>query len=152
MIVDDEPFIREGLKYLIDWNKYGYEISGDVGDGKSAIELLKTSDINVVITDVKMPEMNGLELISYVKKNISDKIKFIILSGYGEFNYAKQAIQYGVSDYILKPIQREELIEILMYIKNEWLEERKAEQSKEAWEQICFQEQMYALIQGNQSI
>ena len=93
LIVDDEPFIRQGLRVLIDWEKYGYEIVDEAENGLKAIEKIKEKEINLVITDIKMPEMDGLELIEYVSKNIKRKINYIVLSGYCEFEYARQAIR-----------------------------------------------------------
>lgn len=113
MIVDDEPFIRQGLKILIDWEKNGFEICGEASNGEEAIAILQNRAVDLVITDIKMPQMNGIELIDYVKTKMNSQVKFIILSGFFEFDYAKKAIKYDVVDYVLKPVQREELLRIL---------------------------------------
>lgn len=124
LIVDDEPFIRQGLKILIDWNSYGYSIVGEASNGKEAIKFLENNKVDLIISDIKMPEMDGLALIkSIFEKGIRD-IKTIMLSGYYEFEYAKTAIKYGVKDYILKPVEREELISTLISIKKEYMQER----------------------------
>lgn len=122
LIIDDEPFIREGLKVLIDWEMYGYEIIGEAENGVKGIEKIKDLDVELVITDIKMPRMNGLELIEYVNRNISRNIDFIVLSGFSDFEYAKRAIKYNVKDYILKPIQRDELISSLERIRKKYIE------------------------------
>lgn len=117
MIVDDEPFIRQGLRILIDWEKYGYSICAEAANGKEAAEKLRAEEYDLVITDIKMPNMNGIELIEYTWLNISKQVRFILLSGFYEFEYAKKAIKYGAVDYILKPVQKEELIKILINSK-----------------------------------
>jgi YesN/AraC family two-component response regulator len=113
MIADDEPFIRQGLKILIDWEQYGFKICGEASNGKEAVELMKENDYDLIITDIKMPLMDGLELIEYTRMHISKKTRFIILSGFYEFDYAKKAIKNEVADYVLKPVQKEELIKAL---------------------------------------
>ena len=99
MIVDDEPYIRQGLRILIDWEQYGFRITAEASNGHEAVDVLKNTDIDLVITDIKMPQMDGLELIEYTRKHISSNIRFIILSGFYEFEYAKKAIKYDVADY-----------------------------------------------------
>ncbi len=128
MIIDDEPFIREGLKVIIDWEMYGFQVCEEAGNGNEAIEKLGNSDINLVIVDIRMPQMDGLEFIRYVRENIKSKIKFIVLSGYSDFDYAKQAIRHNVSDYLLKPLQASELIAALEKVKDKFLEEESNEQ------------------------
>jgi two-component system response regulator YesN len=78
MIVDDEPFIRQGLKILINWEQYGFTVCGEAGNGKEALELLETKDFDLVITDIKMPIMSGLELIEQIWEHVSRKIGFIM--------------------------------------------------------------------------
>ncbi len=119
MIVDDEPFIRQGLKILINWEQYGFTICGEAGNGREALDLLETSDYDLVITDIKMPDMSGLELIEQTWEHVSRRIGFIILSGFYEFEYARKAIKYSVNDYVLKPVQKEELIRALENYKDQ---------------------------------
>ena len=150
MIVDDEPFIRQGIQILIDWKKYGFEICGEASSGREAIELMQGMNVDLIITDIKMPEMNGIELIEYTWEHISEKIRFILLSGYYEFEYAKKAIKYDVADYILKPVQKEELVHALEDYKKQfkkWSEERK---KLELSEKIVFDRYLSLLIAGNQ--
>lgn len=118
IIVDDEPTVREGLKTLIEWEKYGFEIVGLAKDGKSALEQYYQYRPEVIISDIKMTGMNGLELIKHVRK-IDSEIQCLILSGYADFEYAKTAIQNNVAGYLLKPIYEEELIDYLEKVKNE---------------------------------
>lgn len=118
LIVDDEPFILEGLKSLINWEEYGLEIAAQALNGIEAVDVLESLSINILITDIKMPKMNGLELIKYVK-NKSLNIKCIVLSGYDDFEFVKEAAKLGIENYLLKPVDINELIPTLMNsIKN----------------------------------
>lgn len=108
MLVDDETLILNGLKELIDWESLGLEIVNTSLNGEEALKKFKESNPDIVITDINMPKMDGLELIKEIK-NISKHTRFIILSGYDEFNYAREAIRLGIENYILKPINEEEL-------------------------------------------
>ncbi len=148
MIVDDEPFIRQGLKILIKWEQYGFEICGEAANGKEASELMKNDSFDLVITDIKMPLMDGLELIEYTYHHISKAIRFIILSGFYEFNYAKKAIKYDVADYVLKPVQREELIKALEdYKENYFLQAENLRKLKYSGK-IIFDRYLANLIEG----
>lgn len=124
MIVDDEPYIRKGLKILINWEQNGYKICGEASNGQEAIKLMEQDEYDLIITDIKMPHMDGMELIEYTKQNLSQKIKFIIISGFYEFEYAKKAIQYGVADYVLKPVKKEDLIKVLTSYRYEHFTEK----------------------------
>jgi len=124
LIVDDEVYIREGLKVLIQWNKLGFEVCGQAENGEHAFKMLIELKPDVIITDIKMPLMNGLELIKKVNGDLKLNVKFIVLSGYNEFDYAKTAMKYNVKNYILKPIEEEELEIIAKELYNELYEER----------------------------
>lgn len=113
MLVDDEKLITEGLKNLIDWEKLNLEVVATANNGEEALRKLKEEKAQIVITDINMPVMTGLDLIKEVKGK-DNKTNFIILSGYDEFSYAKKAIEYGVDSYILKPIDEEELEKTLI--------------------------------------
>lgn len=118
LIVDDEPGALKSLKYMLDWNEYGYIITGEAANGKQALELLKNEIFHLVITDIRMPGMNGLELIRCIR-NISEDIPIIVMSGYEEFDYVKECLKHGVKDYLLKPVDQENLSELLHSIKEE---------------------------------
>ncbi|BBH22728.1 DNA-binding response regulator [Paenibacillus baekrokdamisoli] len=107
-IVDDEPFILEGLPHVIRWEEYGLVITGQASDGLEALEMLRTTPVDILITDITMPRMNGLELIRDAKL-LNPELKCIILSGYHEFDYIKQGMALGIENYLLKPINIEEL-------------------------------------------
>ena len=116
IVVDDEKDIRTGMQTLIEWPAYGFEITGTAGNGISAIELLSAQNPELVLTDIKMPEMDGLTLARYIH-TYQPETHVIIISGYGEFAYAKQAMQYSVENFLLKPIDADELSAALLRIK-----------------------------------
>ena len=149
LIVDDEPFIRQGLKILIDWGKYGYEISAEAANGKEAIRILENQPIDLVVVDIKMPGMDGLELITYVREHISQTVRFIILSGYYEFNYARQAINYKVTDYILKPVEKNELIDNLLKIRREFELKKQEKKVEEIRNRLEYDKNLQDIIYGN---
>jgi two-component system response regulator YesN len=101
-IVDDEIIVREGIRNKIQWEKTPFNFLGEASDGEIALSMIQELKPDILITDIKMPFMDGLEL-SMIVKNIQPWIRIIILSGHDEFNYAKEAIKIGVDDYILKP-------------------------------------------------
>jgi len=115
LIVDDEPLILEGLHALINWWEYDLEIIGQALNGLEALDLLQNNLIDILITDIKMPEMNGLELIRQAKKNYP-QLMCIIISSYDEFEYTKEAVKLKIENYLLKPIDPDELISTLTTI------------------------------------
>jgi len=117
MIVEDEKLIVEGLKCIINWDKLNLKIEQVAYDGVEAIEKYKNSPVDIIITDITMPNMDGLELIEKIR-GINSDVKFIILSGYDDFKYAKKAISLGVENYILKPIDENELENTLISINS----------------------------------
>lgn len=126
LIVDDEPKIREGLKTLIDWKKLNCGIIGEAENGVEGIEKIEALQPDLVIVDIKMPEIDGIGLIeTFTKRNINTK--FIVLSGYQDFNYAKRAMECKVNHYILKPIEEEILEQKVEEIYEEWIEGKKKE-------------------------
>lgn len=116
MIVDDEDTIRNALAQMIDYNALGYELIGKASNGMEALDLICDNFPDVIITDLKMPVLSGLDLIERVSLQDKD-IDYIILSGYGEFEFAKQAMKYGVRNYLLKPTNKQELINALTEIR-----------------------------------
>ena len=108
MLVDDEKLILDGLKYILDWNSMGVKIVHEAKNGKEALDKFKEEPVDIIITDINMPIISGLDLISEIKK-INNTVRFIVLSGYDEFSYAQKAIGLGVDNYILKPIDDIEL-------------------------------------------
>jgi len=101
LIVDDEPMMQDVCKELIDWQKYNFTLVGTADDGKSALEMMQNEVVDVVITDLKMPEMSGLELIKEASKKFP-QVKFIVMSGYDDFHLVREAYKLGAKDYFLK--------------------------------------------------
>ncbi len=109
MIVDDEIRIRQGLSRLIEWEEYGLEIAGEAINGVDALKKLEENHISVIITDIKMPVMDGIELIKEINKRKLD-VRIIVLSGFDDFSFVKNAMKLGAENYLLKPVNKEELI------------------------------------------
>ena len=115
-LVEDESVIREGFRDKIPWEQYGFQLVGEAGDGEMALPMIRKLKPDLLITDIKMPFMDGLSLSEIVKEEFP-KIKIIIISGYDDFEYARQAIKAGVDQYLLKPITRTTLRGVLLEMK-----------------------------------
>lgn len=122
MIVDDEIAIRENIRSSVDWKQEGFHYCGDAPDGEMALPLIEEWAPDILITDIKMPFMNGLELASIVRAQ-KPEIKIIIMSGHDEFSYAQEAIRLGVTEYCLKPVSAAELLQILHQVSQKMDEE-----------------------------
>jgi len=122
VLADDENKILLLLKKLIDWERLGYEIVGTANDGLRALELVREKQPHLLITDVRMPGCSGIELIQQAKE-LQPNLHFIIISGYRKFEYAQNAVKYGVEDYLLKPLKQEELTGILLRLGDKLDEE-----------------------------
>ncbi|KRE57550.1 response regulator [Paenibacillus sp. Soil750] len=119
LVVDDEPIIRQGLRELVDWEHFGFTYAGDAEDGIEAYELIDTLHIDIVITDLIMPRMDGLALIRKLKE-CSRPISSVVLSCMDDFTYVKEAMKLGAKDYILKPtMEPESLMDILVGVKRD---------------------------------
>ena len=152
LLVDDEPFVTKALKVLIDWEEQGYVVCGDAKDGKDALCKIEKIKPDLVITDIRMPRLDGISLIKHCVEELNLKSKFIILSGYNEFKLALQAINYKVKDYILKPIDEDELIEKLKEIHEEIKKEKQVETLIESTNNLFTQNFVEKLIKNQQSI
>lgn len=124
LLVDDEPEVTEGLMMEIDWESCGFSEVKTAGNGKEAMELVEKMEPDVLITDISMPYMNGLELSDWVKK-MYPITRVVILTGHDEFEYAKQAINLQVEAYVLKPFSGQQLTETVLEVKRRMDEERK---------------------------
>lgn len=130
LFADDEPLMLEGLRFLVDWEKLDFEVCGEALDGEDALQLIHSTRPDLVITDVRMPVIDGLGLIG--KFHESDfQPKFIIISGYADFGYAKEALGYGVSNYLTKPLDEKELTEALQTVAEQIHAERKLASRRE---------------------
>lgn len=144
-LVEDEVIIRENIKRMVPWEKYGFELVGEAADGEMALPLIRKSRPDILITDIKMPFMDGLTLSKLVKKEIPN-IKIVILSGYDDFNYAKQAISIGVEDYLLKPITKNALLERLEEIRNHCEDEKTQQEYYEKFRMEMQEYEQYASL------
>jgi two-component system response regulator YesN len=115
LIIDDEYLVRIGLRTTIDWKEYGMTVVGEAENGQQGIELAIRYAPDIILTDISMPILNGIEMMRQLRE-LRMSAKIIVLSGYSDFSYAKSAIEQGVSGYILKPIENEQLIEALLRV------------------------------------
>lgn len=125
IIVDDEVETREALFHYFTWGELGFEPVAQFGNGKLALEYIESSPVDVVFSDIKMPVMTGIELAKVLGLRKS-KVKLVLLSGFADFEFAKQAMSYGVRDYILKPAKYAEMVDVFSRIKSELDTERAA--------------------------
>lgn len=116
-IADDEIDVREGIRYLLDWDKMGFYICGEGKNGQDTLEQILKSHPDVVLLDIRMPRLSGLEVVKQAKEH-GFKGRFIILSGYSDFSYAQEAIRYGVTCYLTKPIDEDELEKAVLEAKD----------------------------------
>lgn len=112
LIADDEYFIISSLKHRINWEKYGYEVVNEARNGLEAYEKIEEEQPELILVDISMPVMNGLELIQKISENYA-RIKCIVISGYADFKYAKEAMNYGAIGFCEKPVDDEELVCLL---------------------------------------
>ena len=122
MLVDDEEEVRKGIIRKIDWKNLGFQVVGDAENGQDALEKIEQMEPDVIMTDIRMPYMDGLTLSACIRQKYPS-IKILIFSGYDDFEYAQQAIKLNVTEYILKPVNVEELTEILNRVRENLDEE-----------------------------
>ncbi|WP_320945686.1 response regulator, partial [Enterocloster bolteae] len=118
VIADDEKIIRETIRNFIDWQSIGIEVVGVCSNGVEAYETILDYYPDIVLTDIKMPGFSGLELVKKIKE-IDNNIQFIILSGYDSFEYAKEAMQFGIHHYLLKPCNEHQIIDAINAVKED---------------------------------
>ncbi len=110
LLIDDETVILEGLSMMIDWEKEGLEIVGTATDGMEAFRMIRQLSPDIVITDIKMPRLSGLELIERVRERGQNQVSFIVLTGFDDFSYVRKALKLEAVDYLLKPVEKKELL------------------------------------------
>lgn len=129
IIVDDEKGIREGIACCYPWEELGFEVAASFPDGRNALEYIERYCVNAVLSDVRMPKMDGLELSKHLFKSYPG-IPVVLLSGYAEFEYARTALRYGVREYILKPVKYDNIVSAFTAIREE-LDQRQEEKKSD---------------------
>lgn len=148
MIVDDEPYILQGLQILIDWNQEGFEIEALMTNGKDALDFLKEHKVDLIISDIKMPIMTGLDLLEEInRQNLSDA-KFVLLTGYDDFQYVQRAIRNNCMDYILKPVSKDDLLALLRKVSNLNDEKNIVQENQKKMEDAYLATNLMAIIKG----
>ncbi len=157
-LVEDEIVVREGIRKNILWEQYGFSYAGDASDGELALPMIRQVQPDLIITDIKMPFMDGLALCEMVRKELP-KTKIVIISGYDDFSYAQHAIRMGVEQYLLKPIMKEKMVEILIALQKKMEAERQQEEylakfQREAQEYEAFSRRRFfeQLVTGGLSV
>lgn len=118
LVADDERMIREGIVGIVDWSEHGIAVVGAAVDGVQALEMYRAAQPDIVVTDIRMPKLEGLELLRGIREDGRD-VQVIILSGYEDFKYAQEAIRLGASEYLLKPVMPDSLVAAVLGVKEE---------------------------------
>lgn len=145
LVVEDDFIVRKGIILSLDWEKEGFQICGEAANGIRGFELAEELHPDIILTDIRMPREDGLSLSKRIR-SAYPWIKIVILSGYDDFSYAKQALQIGVFEYLLKPVDAEELLETVVKLKKE-IEEERARRERENFQQI-FVEENYDFVRS----
>ena len=157
-LVEDEIVVREGIRKNIQWEQYGFSYAGDAPDGELALPLIRQIQPDLLITDIKMPFMDGLALSELVRKELP-RTKIIIISGYDDFTFAQQAIRMGVEQYLLKPIIKEKMVELLISLQKKMEQEQEQREylsmfQREAQEYEAFSRRRFfeQIVTGGMSV
>lgn len=149
LLVDDEPWVIEGLRTMVNWTNYGFQVCGEALNGPDALTMIQELRPELVLTDINMPVINGLELIERSNKTITKPPKFVILSGYDNFNYAITAMHHKVTEYLLKPIDEEEIEAVLARIGKRIQDDLAAERNQTRIQSLLVNSLLNRLIQGD---
>ncbi|WP_287714596.1 response regulator transcription factor [Blautia sp.] len=148
LLVDDEQVIVQGLMALIDWEKEGFVIAGTASDGKEALRFIEHIRVDLIMADINMPEISGLQLLQKIRTEKLSDAFFIILSGFAEFSYAQEAIRYKCTDYILKPIKKEQLMDTLHKISEMTADKEARNRTNRKMEREYLARNLIAVIKG----
>ena len=150
MLVDDEPYITQGLSLIIDWEKEGYKIIYIANNGLEAVDYLKSTKetVDLIIADIRMPEMTGIELLEKIREeNLSDAY-FVVLSGYADFGYVRDAMRNGCVEYMLKPVNKDELLTVLRKLSENRKNDKMTEEHLKAADDALLEKNLSRLIKG----
>lgn len=148
LLVDDEPFILQGLQYVVDWKSEGYEIVAALSNGKEALDYLRENTVDLILSDIQMPVMTGLELLETIQKENISNARFAILTGYDDFSFAQRALKFNTIDYILKPVQKEDILSLLRNVSKLEIEKIQNEEKQKKFEDAYLARNILALIKG----
>ena len=138
VLIDDEYWALKGLEQIIDWAALNFRIVGSYNTPQEALEKIKNGlTCDLVLTDIRMPEMSGLDMITEIKR-FCPNVYFVLISGYAEFTYAQQALRLQISDYILKPVDKSELIKVLEKVKETKEQKSLTKKERESNLKGCF--------------
>ncbi len=148
LLVDDDPLILQGLNIIIDWGGEGYEVAAMCANGYEAYEYLLEHAVDLIVADIKMPVMTGLELLEKIRtENVSEAF-FVILTGFKDFSYAQKALRFDCMDYLLKPVERRELLHVIRKINRMADARVEADRDREDMEQAYMERNLMALLFG----
>jgi two-component system, response regulator YesN len=134
LVVDDEPVIRQGLRTLVEWELHGFRLAGEAGDGEEALAYMAEHPVDLVVTDLLMPRMDGLELIRRIRE-AQTSVGILVLSCLDDFACVKEAMKLGAADYLLKPtMEPEQLLEVLGHMRTELLRSRQEQERLLRWQ------------------
>ncbi len=148
LLVDDEPFALEGMELMIEWDKYGFRIDHVCSNGEEAIEYLREQTPSLIVTDIRMPVMDGLDLIREARRLGNVTSTFVIASGYNDFEYARQAMRLGVAHYLLKPVIGPEVDGVLTRVQQQLEEQSRREHIRRTADEYAVRQLLSALIAG----
>ena len=148
LLVDDEPFILQGLKAVVDWQAEGFEVVKSCANGLEAYEYLKENRVDVILADIKMPEMTGIELLRRIREEKVSDAFFIVLTGFADFTYIQTALRYNCMEYMLKPVEKTELLGVLRKIAKVSDERDEEEESRQSMEQAYLARNLMSLLFG----
>ena len=135
IIIDDDAIIRKGLKSIVDWEELGFSIEGEAQDGNDGIELARLIDPDLILTDIKMPAVDGLEMINEIRK-FNAKVKIIIITAFRNFEYAKRALPLGVIDLLVKPTKIHDLTRTIETVRTSLTEQAQFNYEQKKFEQL----------------
>lgn len=148
LLVDDEPFILQGLKIVIDWEQEGYEVVSMCNNGYEALEYLRHNEVDLIVADIQMPRLTGLELLEKIRTDKISDAFFIILTGFKDFSYIQKAMRFDCMDYLLKPVEKQELLRVIHKITKAYDEREEAIKSRESMEQAYLARNLIAILFG----
>lgn len=148
LLVDDEPLAIQGLELLVDWEKHGFRVCASCADGEEALRLMRAAAPDLVVTDIRMPALDGLGLIEETRRSGDRSTRFVITSGYDDFDYARRAMRLGVSHYLTKPVVPEEADDVLSRLREELRGRERSRAIRDGADRHALREALSRLLAG----